>query len=116
MAARREAERAARVEAEEAVAGAERSISSGALDVAQQTYEEVVQTHPDLPAVKALAGNLRKAYGDAAREEIELKEFDAAQQYVAQGASHFPDDPVWKLLEEEIETARASSRRRLGAY
>ena len=116
LAARREAERAARVEAEEAVAGAERSISSGALDVAQQTYEEVVQTHPDLPAVKALAGNLRKAYGDAAREEIELKEFDAAQQYVAQGASHFPDDPVWKLLEEEIETARASSRRRLGAY
>ena len=66
--------------------------------------------------MKALADNLRRGYGDAARKEMELKEFDTAQTYVSQGASHFPEDPSWKILEEEIETARASSRRRLGAY
>ena len=116
LAARREAEQRARTAAEDRAAQGERSIASGALDIAQQAYDEVVQTHPDLAAVIALGNNLRRAYGDAAREEIELKEFDTAQDYVAQGASHFPDDPSWKLLEEEIETARSSSRRRLGAY
>jgi serine/threonine-protein kinase PpkA len=116
LAQRREEEKAARAQAEETVASAERSISSGALDLAQQAYDDVLQTHPDLPAVTALGNNLRRAYGDAARSEIELKEFDLAQDYVAQGASHFPDDPAWQLLKEEIETARANSRRRLGAY
>ncbi len=116
IAQRKEEAKAARSRAEEVVSVAERAIRSGALNVAQQSYDEVVQTHPDLPAVKELESNLRRAYGDAARGEIDLKEFDAAQEYVVQGATHFPDDPAWKLLEEEIETARTSSRRRLGAY
>ncbi|MEH6586402.1 MAG: serine/threonine-protein kinase [Halioglobus sp.] len=116
VAQRREEEQAARAQAEETAGAAERSIGSGALDIAQQAYDEVVKTHPGLPAVKALGNNLRRAYGDAARSQIELKEFDQAQEFLAQGASHFPDDPAWNLLEEEIETARTSSRRRLGAY
>lgn len=113
---RREEENAARAEAESAVSSAERAITSGALDLAQETYNDVVQTYPDLPVVKTLGNNLRKAYGDAARSEIDVKEFEAAQEYLAKGTSHFPDDPAWKLLEEEIESAKASSRRRLGAY
>ncbi len=116
LAARREAEKAALDQAEQTVARGERSITSGALDVAQQAYDEVVQTYPDLPAVKSLGDNLRRAYGDAARKEIDLKEFDAAEAHLANGAANFPEDPSWKMLEEEIETARSSSRRRLGAY
>ena len=116
LAARREAEKVARDKAEDTAARGERSISSGALDIAQQAYEEVVQTHPELPAVKSLGDNLRRAYGDATRKEIDLKEFDTAQAYLAQGAANFPEDPSWKLLEQEIETARSNSRRRLGAY
>ncbi|MEP5566804.1 MAG: protein kinase [Halioglobus sp.] len=116
IAQQKEEEAAARAEAEEAVASAERAISSGALELAQSAYDDVVQSYADLPAVKSLGNNLRKAYGDAARSQIDVKEFDAAQEYLAQGAVHFPDDPSWKLLEEEIETAKTNSRRRLGAY
>ncbi|TDG11952.1 serine/threonine protein kinase [Seongchinamella unica] len=116
LAARREAEKAALDKATETAARGERSLASGALDLAQQAYDEVVQTHPELPAVKLLEDNLRKAYGDAARQEIDLKEFDSAEDLVTRGKTHFPDDPSWKLLAQEIDTARSSSRRRLGAY
>lgn len=93
-----------------------RAVSSGALDIAQQAYDEVVQTHPDLPEVKNLQQSLLQAYAQSAREQIDLKEFDAAQEVVAQGVSSFPDDAIWAELEAEIETGRNSSRRRLGAY
>ena len=116
LAAQREAEKAARDKAAKTAASGERSLASGALELAQQAYEEVARTHPELPAVKTLGENLRKAYGDAARREIDLKEFDSAESFVSLGATHFPDDPSWKLLAEEIETARSNSRRRLGAY
>ncbi|RLQ22398.1 serine/threonine protein kinase [Seongchinamella sediminis] len=111
-----QAEKAALAQAEKTVAGAERSLAGGSLALAQQAYDEVRQTHPDLAAVQALGDNLRRAYGAAAREDIDLQEFDSAENHVALGASHFPDDPAWQLLAEEIETARSSSRRRLGAY
>lgn len=121
IAKRNEEERAAREQdereqTEKTIASAEQSLNNGALDVAQKTYTEVAQSHPTLQTVKTLGRNLRKAYGDAARNQIKLLEFDAAQAYLAQGVSNFPDDPTWTGLEEEIETARKNSRRRLGAY
>lgn len=116
LAAQREAQEAALDEATETAASGERSLASGALELAQQAYDKVVRTHPDLPAVVTLGDKLRRAYGEAARQEIDLKEFDSAENFVSLGASHFPDDPSWKLLAQEIEAARSSSHRRLGAY
>lgn len=107
---------AAREQAEETAKEGQRAISSGALDIAQQAYDEVSASHPDLAAVQKLQAELKQAYAAAAREQIDLKEFDAAQALVARASGHFPEDAGWAQLEEEIETARTSSRRRLGAY
>jgi serine/threonine-protein kinase PpkA len=112
----REEAAAAIKQAEEVAARGQRALSSGALDVAQQAYDEVSQSQPELAAVKTLENDLKAAYAAAAREQIDLKEFDAAKALVAQASGHFPDDADWPQLEEEIETARSNSRRRLGAY
>ncbi len=112
----REAAAAAAREAEEVAARGHRALGSGSLDVAQQAYDEAAATHPGLDAVQQLESDLRAAYVAAAREQIDLKEFDAAQELVATASGHFPEDASWPQLEQEIETARANSRRRLGAY
>jgi len=112
----REQQLAAEVQAREAAASGIRAANSGALDIAQQSYDEVVQTYPDLDAVKSLEQALREGYARAARAKIDLREFDSAEQLIARAAANFPGDERWDQLQTEIEVARSSSHRRLGAY
>jgi hypothetical protein len=117
-AAERERELAARARqrATEAARKGETALSRGNLDVAQQAYDKVVADYPDLPAVVELKQALGAAYAQAARNQMESREFDAALEYVALGAVLAPNDPAWVELEQEIETAKTKTRRRMGAY
>ncbi|QFU76413.1 serine/threonine protein kinase [Halioglobus maricola] len=108
---------------QQAIAGAEataakgmRALESGTLDVAQAAYDEVSVQFGEVAAVQGLGQALLQGYASAAREQIDLKEFDAAEVLVGQGETSFPDDALWMELQAEIETGRSSSRRRLGAY
>ncbi|WP_156507603.1 serine/threonine-protein kinase [Halioglobus sp. HI00S01] len=109
--------------AREAVAAAEdaarhglRAVESGSLDVAQAAYDELSPSYAENDTVQGLGQALVQGYASAAREQIDLKEFDAAQTLVGQGQTGFPNDALWMELEAEIEAGRANSRRRLGAY
>ncbi len=102
--------------AETAVSSGQNAVRSGDLDTAKQVYEDVKQSHPDLPAVADLGASLRDAYAGLAREQIGLSEYDAATQAIDRAEREFPNDPRWQDLRSEIDEARSSSRRRLGVY
>lgn len=114
--AKRKAEQAAQEAARATVNGGMRALQRGALADAQQAYDSVVAERPDLDTLDALRVGLIEGYAVAAREQITLKEFDAARDIIAAAAGHFPDEGKWPELETELETAKNSTRRRLGAY
>lgn len=103
-------------QAKELVQKGEVAISSGSLDSARRSYQELLAGYPEQSATAKFKEKLKSAYVAAAREEMDVKEFDAALDLVAQGKAVDPDDGQWATLEEEIESSRSSSRRRLGAY
>jgi serine/threonine-protein kinase PpkA len=92
------------------------ALSEAQLDVAQQAYDEVAGTYPGLDATVELKKQLAAAYINATREQIQVRELDRAEEYLALGLAMVPGDPVWTELEVEIESARGGGRRRLGAY
>lgn len=93
------------------------ALSEGNLGGAQQAYDQVTRTHPTLPELGALRNGLQSAYLVAVRQQIEIKELDAALEYVNQGAALTPRNNEWAELRSEIELLQAGpARRRLGAY
>ena len=92
------------------------ALSEAQLDVAQQAYDEVAGTYPGLDATVELKKQLAAAYINATREQIQVRELDRAEEYLALGLAMVPGDPVWTELEVEIESAQGGGRRRLGAY
>lgn len=114
--ARRQAEQAALLAAQATVDSGMRALDNGALQVAQQAYDTIAVERPGLDTLDALRQGLIQGYAAAAREQITLKEFDAARELIATAAGHFPDESTWLELQTELESAATSSRRRLGAY
>jgi len=75
-----------------------------------------VADNPDLPETKELKDALLEGYTVAARKQLDLREFDAAADLVAEGSSLAPDYAVFQKMLSEIDSAKSASRRRLGAY
>lgn len=123
-AAKRKAEEAAR--ASELAAAAEQqaleaadqglqSLQMGDTEAAQQIYDEVSASHPQLDATRQLQNELNATYARLAQEQIESKDYDSALKYVSLGKGVAPQDPAWAQLQSQIESSQ-SGRRRLGAY
>ncbi len=112
---REELERALQQAAEIAQAGIE-AVNRGELEQAREAYDEVAAEFGDTDGALLLRDRLTSAYAMASREQLEAQDYDAAQALVEKGQSLAPNDNRWEPLYEEIELARSSHRRRLGAF
>ncbi|MEM1114408.1 MAG: serine/threonine-protein kinase [Pseudomonadota bacterium] len=112
QAAAAEALAAAQADANAAMA----AIGGGELASARDTYEDLLEEFPDMDATVALGAQLLTAYADLAREQLEIEDYDAVESTLENGRSLAPDYADWLELETELEAARTSSRRRLGAF
>ncbi|MEP4484925.1 MAG: protein kinase [Halioglobus sp.] len=102
-------------EAETLASDATRAIAIGDLSVARNNYDQLVAEYPELEPTQSLKVALISAYADVARQQLQDEDYDAALATVSQGQSLAPSDN-WAALAQEIETTKAGSRRRLGAY
>ncbi len=93
------------------------ALSEGNIGGARLAYERVASSFSDLNELAVLQRELQAAYILAARQQIEINEYDTAMDYVDQGLTLTPRNREWNKLKEEIETLQAGpTRRRLGAY
>ena len=94
---------------------ASRAIAIGDLGIARASYDRLVADYPDLEPTQNLKTALITAYAELARRQLQDEDYDGAMATVADGQSLAPSDN-WAALAQEIETTKAGSRRRLGAY
>ncbi|MEP1595406.1 MAG: hypothetical protein ABJK20_12550, partial [Halieaceae bacterium] len=92
------------------------AIRNGDLQTARQVYDEVATEYPTLASTGKLRDELLSAYIAASRAQIDLEEYDLANNLIAAGRSISPELEDWLLLEDEIDTAKTKSRRRLGGF
>ena len=92
------------------------AIRNGDLQTARQVYEEVATEYPTLASTGKLRDELLNAYVTATRAQIDVEEYDLANNLIAAGRSISPEREDWLLLEDEIDTAKSKSRRRLGGF
>jgi serine/threonine-protein kinase PpkA len=92
------------------------AVGSGDLDMAANSYSQLVAGYPQLPETLRLKNQLLSAYVEATRQGISSGNFDEAEGYLSLGQDLAPGYGAWGELEEEIAVSRNSSRRRLGAY
>ena len=93
------------------------ALSEGNLGGAQQAYDQVSRSHPDLRELFTLRNELQDAYLVAVRQQIDINELDMALRYVDQGAALTPQNAEWARLKEEIGLLQAGpKKRRLSAY
>ncbi len=92
------------------------AISEGDLDSARETYEDLLEDYPDLDATRSLGEQLVSAYIETTRTQLVDEDYDGAESTLAAGRSLAPDNAEWIELETELDDARSSSRRRLGAF
>ncbi len=102
--------------AQELASTALRAAADKDLATAQTNYRTLLAEYAEMPVTDDVRRRLRDGYAEAARQEIQLKAWDAAQDYISQGRSIAPDASLWAELDEELELSRSSDRRRLGAY
>ncbi|MEP6390954.1 MAG: protein kinase [Halioglobus sp.] len=102
-------------EAETLASDAARAIAIGDLSVARANYEQLSADYPDLEPTQSLKVALISAYAELAKLQLQDEDYDGALATVSQGQSLAPSDN-WAALAQEIETTKAGSRRRLGAY
>jgi hypothetical protein len=117
-AARKEQEKIAKAQAEarKKIGEASRAVNRGELTEGHAVYDEVAVNHADLPETQELKERLLTAYVKEARKQLDLQEFDTATDLVSEGSTLAPGNPVFQELQDEIDSAKSSSRRRLGAY
>ena len=94
---------------------ATRAIAIGDLGVARANYDQLVADYPDLEPTQSLKVALITAYAEFARQQLQDEDYEGALATVSDGQSLAPSDN-WAALAQEIETTKAGSRRRLGAY
>ena len=92
------------------------AISEGDLDSAREAYEDLLEDYPDLDATRSLGEQLVSAYIETTRTQLVDEDYDGAESTLAAGRSLAPDNAEWIELETELDDARSSSRRRLGAF
>ncbi|MEP0202601.1 MAG: protein kinase [Halioglobus sp.] len=102
-------------EAETLASDAARAIAIGDLSVARANYDQLLAEYPDLEPTQSLKVALISAYAELAKLQLQDEDYDGALATVSQGQSLAPSDN-WAALAQEIETTKAGSRRRLGAY
>ena len=113
----RKAAEAKRVQmAREAAQKGSIAIRNGDLQTARQVYDEVATEYSTLASTGKLKDELLSAYIAASRAQIDLEEYDLANNLIAAGRSVSPELEDWLLLEDEIDTAKTKSRRRLGGF
>jgi serine/threonine-protein kinase PpkA len=92
------------------------AVGNGDLDMAANSYNQLISGYPQLPETLRLKNQLLSAYVEATRQGINNGDFDEAEGYLSRGQDLAPGYGAWSELEEEIAVSRNSSRRRLGAY
>ena len=76
----------------------------------------MLEDYPDLDATRSLGEQLVSAYIETTRTQLVDEDYDGAESTLAAGRSLAPDNAEWIELETELDDARSSSRRRLGAF
>jgi len=92
------------------------AIRDGDLQTARQVYDEVATEYPTLASTGTLKDELLNAYITATRAQIDVEEYDLANNLIEAGRSISPEREEWLALEDEIDSAKTKSRRRLGGF
>ncbi len=102
--------------AREAAEQGRTAIRNRDLATARQVYDSMSTEYPTSSSTSQLRDELLNAYVSSARAEIEVEEYDLAQNLIEAGRAISPDREDWLLLEDEIDIAKTKSRRRLGGF